>query len=77
MAKLKKKAGEAPKFEPFALTLEFYDPEDAEHFLQGMIVARSNNSNETIVEIIDGINESLAEYRGQKVLHDVRERDEG
>lgn len=76
MAKLAKEGKASPKFKPFRLVLEFYDPEDAEHFLIGMIVARSNNSNETIVEIIDGINEALAEYRGQKVLHEVAVRDD-
>lgn len=68
---------QAPKFEPFRLVLEFYDPEDAEHFLLGMIVARSNNSNETIVEIIDGINEAMQDYRGKKVLHETAARDSG
>lgn len=74
MAKLKKAEPEAPKFEPFRLQLDFFDPEDAEHFLLGMIVARSNNSNETIVQIIDGINDALQPYRGQKILQEVAER---
>jgi len=60
-----------PKFKPFALRLEFYDPADAEHFLQGMIVARTNNSNDTIVEIIDGINEALVAYRYEKLKEEM------
>jgi len=59
------------KFKPFALRLEFYDPDDAEHFLLGMIIARSNNSNPTIVEIIDGINNAMVDYRQDKLLEEV------
>jgi len=66
--------GAEAKFKPFALRLEFRDPDDAEHFLQGMIVARSNNSNETIVEIIDGINEAMVDYRQAKLLSELNAR---
>ena len=59
------------KFKPFVLKLEFYDPDDAEHFLQGMIVARSNNPNDTIVDIIDGINDALIDYRAQKLREEI------
>lgn len=58
-------------FKPFRLVLEFYDPDDAEHFMQGMLVAKSNNSNETIMEIIDGLNDALVPYRAAKLLRDV------
>jgi hypothetical protein len=67
----------APKrvrFKPFRLVLEFTDPDDAEHFLLGMIVARSNNRNETIVDIIDGINGAMIDYRAQKLAADMAAR---
>jgi len=64
----------AAEFKPFALRLEFYDADDAEHFLLGMIIARSNNSNPTIVDIIDGINNALVDYRHEKLLEEVAAR---
>jgi hypothetical protein len=75
MAKIVKRESPRAQFRPFVLRVQFDDPEDAEHFLLGMIVARSNNSNETIVEIIDGINAGLEKYRSAKVLADVEARD--
>ena len=76
MAKLAKPKTEDPrtKFKPFVLKLQFDDPDDAEHFLQGMIVAQSNNSNETIPEIIAGVNAALEEYRRARILSEVAAR---
>lgn len=61
-------------FKPFALRLEFHDPDDAEHFLQGMLVAKTNNSNPTIAEIVDGINEALMPWRQERLLDEVHAR---
>ena len=76
MAKLQKEAPEDPKkrFKPFVLRLQFDDPEDAEHVLQGLIVAQSNNSNEFFPEVIAGINGALEDYRGAKILAEVAAR---
>lgn len=75
MARLLTENDPIKAFKPFRLVLEFNDPEDAEHFLQGVIVARSNNSNETFVDIINGINAGLEAYRSARVLSEVQARD--
>lgn len=58
---------EHPGFEPFTVELEFDDPEDAEHALLGLIVARSNNSNELFPTMIDAINDGLTQWRAHMV----------
>ena len=39
------------------------DPEEAEHFLRGLIIARQNNSSEYFTQLIDGVNQILEPWR--------------
>jgi hypothetical protein len=54
-------------FKSFRLKIDLTDPEDAEHFLRGLIVARSNNSSPYFEELIDGINLALQPWRAQRL----------
>lgn len=76
MAKKVRSTGGAPEpvFEPFSVEFEFDDPEDAEHILLGLIVARSNNSNPLFVDFIEAINDGLADWRGMRVRREVADR---
>ena len=50
------------------------DPDEAEHFLRGLIVARSNNSSELFVELIDGVNGALVQHREEALLEQIEKR---
>jgi hypothetical protein len=39
------------------------DPDEAEHFLRGLIIARQNNSSEYFTQLIDGVNLIMEPYR--------------
>jgi hypothetical protein len=66
-----RKAAEKPKFKPFALRFEFYDPEEAEQFLRGCILAGQNNNSHLWKEVIEGINNGMVDYREQQLRHDM------
>lgn len=75
MAKLTKKGTPEPTpFEPFTVENTFDDPDDAEHILLGLIVARANNSNPFFVDMIEAINEGLQDFRAGRVLAEVEAR---
>ena len=48
---------------PFALRLELRDPEDAQQFLEGCILASQNNNSPMFRELIDGLNQGMKAYR--------------
>jgi len=50
-------------FKRAKISIVIEDPDEAENFLRGLIVARSNNSSEYFVELIDGINTIMTTYR--------------
>lgn len=62
------------KFRPkkFAITID--DAEDAEEFLRGLIVARSNNSSEYFVEMIEAVNSILEPYRAARLKEELADR---
>jgi len=62
-------------FTPFKLSFRFEEPEDAENFLLGVIVARANNSNSKFPKIIDGINTAMEPYRKTRLEQEVAARD--
>jgi hypothetical protein len=39
-----------------------------------MLIAKTNNSNPTIAEIVTGVNDALAEWRAHKLLAEIKER---
>jgi len=56
----------------FRITID--DPEDAEDFLRGLIVARSNNSSEYFVDLIDAVNTILEPWREAKQAEEMKAR---
>ncbi len=62
-------------FKPFALRFRFETPEEAEEFLLGCIIARSNNNSSKWPKIIDGVNEAMTDYRRIKLQREVAARD--
>jgi hypothetical protein len=75
-------AGEASKVSPVkgykfkgaTMKISIDDPEAAEQFLQGLIVARSNNSSEYFVDLIDGINAILEPWRHARLQAELAAR---
>jgi len=63
------------EFKPFSLKLRFDDPEEAEVFLQGCIVAMTNNNSPKWRKLIDGVNSQMLEYRAARLKQSVEERD--
>lgn len=51
------------EFKPRKIFITIDNPEEAENFLRGLIVARSNNSSEYFVQLIDGVNMIMEPYR--------------
>lgn len=51
------------KFRPFSMKIRVDDPEDADVFLAGCILAQSNNNSHLWSELIDGINGAMRPYR--------------
>lgn len=60
------------KSKKFSITLD--DPEEAENFLRGLIVARSNNSSEYFVDLIDAVNSILEPWRASKLRDEMAKR---
>jgi hypothetical protein len=61
-------------FKPFALRFEFHDPEEAEQFLRGCILAMQNNNSHLWGEVIDGINGGLEKYRYDRLQSELNAR---
>jgi len=53
----------AVDFKPRKFYITIDDPDEAEDFLRGLIVARSNNSSEYFVDLIDAVNTIMEPYR--------------
>jgi hypothetical protein len=51
------------KFRPFNLRIRIDDPEEADVFEAGLILAQSNNNSHLWAELIDGINTAMRPYR--------------
>lgn len=56
----------------FKITIE--DPNEAEIFLRGLILARQNNNSEYFVDLIDAVNSVLEPYRAAKQREEVAAR---
>jgi hypothetical protein len=59
-------------FKPKKFSIIIDDPDEAENFLRGLIIARSNNSSPLFVEIIDAVNDILLKHR-QATLEEAME----
>jgi hypothetical protein len=62
------------EFAPRKFSITIDNPEEAENFLRGLIVARSNNSSEYFVQMIDAVNKIMEDYRGKKMQADMAAR---
>jgi hypothetical protein len=61
-------------FKASTFKIRIDDPHEAENFLKGLIVARSNNSSEYFVDMIDAVNLILQPYRAAKLKEEMSER---
>lgn len=64
----------AVKFKGFALKLEMRDPDEAEEFLRGVILASQNNNSPLWRDIIDGVNSGLEQYRADRLKGEMDAR---
>lgn len=60
------------KSKTFKITID--DPEEGEEFLRGLIVARTNNSSEFFVDLIDAVNSILEPWRASKLREEMNKR---
>lgn len=51
------------KFRPFSIKIRIDDPEEADVFEAGLILAQSNNNSHLWAELIDGINQAMKPHR--------------
>lgn len=63
------------KAKKFRITID--EPEKAEEFLRGLILARQNNNSEYFVDLIDAVNSILEPWRAHKLHEELRARDAG
>jgi len=63
------------KFKPKRFSIEIDEPEAAEEFLRGLILARQNNNSEYFPDLIDCVNEILQPWRAAKLQETMRARD--
>jgi hypothetical protein len=64
-----------PTFKPYKISFTLEEAEEAEQFLRGLIVARSNNSSPIFPTLIDAVNQGLEKYRAALIQHQVAARD--
>lgn len=65
-----------PKFSPKKISIILDDPEEAENFLRGLIIAKSNNSSPFFPQLLDATNAVLEEYRGELLAEQMEARSE-
>lgn len=64
-------------FKPKTFKITLNDPEEAEEFLRGLILARQNNNSEYFVDLIDAVNSILEPWRAHRLHEQLRARDAG
>jgi hypothetical protein len=62
-------------FKPKKVAIILDDPEGAEEFIRGLIIARQNNNSEYFVDLIDMVNEVMQPWRSAKLASELRARD--
>jgi hypothetical protein len=55
------------EFKPFKVSVTIRDPESMQLFLEGLILAQSNNNSPYWRELIDGINAATERYRHEMI----------
>jgi len=66
--------GQKGEFKPRTFKITIDDPEEAENFLRGLIVARTNNSSEYFVDLIEAVNTIMEPWREQKLEEEMHAR---
>ena len=61
-------------FKPFIIKVRFETPEEADEFLQGCIIAQSNNNSPKWRKFIDGVNAAMISYRKEKLEGEMAAR---
>lgn len=72
-AKSRVTAGEYT-FKPKTFKITLDDPDEAEEFLRGLILARQNNNSGYFVDLIDGVNAVLEPWRAHKLREQMSNR---
>jgi hypothetical protein len=62
------------KFRGAKLSVHIDEPEEAEKFLRGLILARQNNDSEYFVDLIEGVNSVLEPWRAATLLAEISAR---
>lgn len=60
------------EFKPFKVSVIVRDPETCQEFLEGLIIAQSNNNSPYWRELIDGINAATYEYNQARIAEEQR-----
>jgi uncharacterized Zn finger protein (UPF0148 family) len=68
------RATRAAAFRGKKFSIVIDDPEEGEHFLRGLIVARSNNSSPYFEEMIDSVNTILEPWRASRLAAEMAAR---
>jgi hypothetical protein len=55
-------------FKPRRFYITIETPEEGDHFLRGLIIARQNNSSEYFTDLIDAVNEILEPWRMEQIM---------
>ena len=61
-----------PEFKGGTLKIKLDDPEEADIFLAGLILARQNNNSEYFPMLIDGVNALMQPYRKELIEEQTR-----
>jgi hypothetical protein len=62
------------RFKAASIKIRIETPEQGEEFLRGLVVARTNNSSPLFVDLIDGINALLEDYRAARLHEEMSVR---
>lgn len=69
-----RRKGKPGEFKPRSFKITIDDPEEAENFLRGLIVARTNNSSEYFVELIEAVNTIMEPWRERQLQMEMADR---
>lgn len=58
------------RMKPFAMRIIVRDPETAQQFLEGCILASQNNNSSYFRELIDGLNAGMREYNKERIAEE-------
>ncbi len=62
------------KWKPRTFKITIEDPDEAEDFLRGLILAKQNNNSQFFPDLIDAVNAILEPWRKAQLLDQVQKR---